>query len=200
MPLSGRNVGRERWLSIQVVERGLLPRHVAVGRAEHDLGDGRAAGPDALGQGQRDGGRHLLAALGHAHGDPAGPAGRGHQLGAVEHQVRGPEEQQLVLVAGRFALHGVDDDGPAAAGGVGHGELDGGREARPAPARQPGRLERGDERLAPGPPGRGRERHGAQAGHVAGQVGGVTEEVVGRRRRESFVHARSHRSLPCHVG
>ena len=39
-----------------------------------------------------------------------------NELGPVEHQVRGPEQQELVLVAGRLALHGVDHHGPTRTG------------------------------------------------------------------------------------
>ena len=49
---------------------------------------------------------------------PRCAAGRGQELRAVEDQVGRPDEQQLVLVAGRFALHGVDDDGAAGPAGM----------------------------------------------------------------------------------
>ena len=45
-----------------------------------------------------------------AHHYPAGPAHGGEELRAIEHEVRSPGEEHLVLVARRFTLHGVDDE------------------------------------------------------------------------------------------
>ena len=105
-------------------------------------------------------------------------AGGGQELRAVEHEVRRTDEEELVLVAGRLPLHGVDHDGAAAARGVRDGELDGGREPGPAAAGQAGGLERRDEGLAPAPgagrraagrgPARRRDRPGRSDGRAAG--------------------------------
>ena len=58
-----------------------------------------------------------------ADNDSIASAQGGEVLGAIEHQVGSSDQQQLILLAGRLSLHGVDDNGPSDAGGVGERKL-----------------------------------------------------------------------------
>ena len=176
-------------------QRRLLAGDEAVGWVHHRLGTRRAAGGHALVHRPRHGGGDMVAPLGHADGDPARAAGRGEELRAVEHEVGRADEEQLVLVAGRLALHGVDDHRAAGTGGVRDGELDGGREPGPTAARQARGLEHRHECLAPTPGAGPRQRHRAQCGHVAGQVGGVAEQPVAPGGGDGLAHVR-HGGIP----
>ena len=112
--------------------------------------------------------------------------------------MRRPGEEQLVLVARGLTLHAVDDDGAAAAGGVRHGHLDGGREPGAAATGQPGGLEHRHEGLAPAP-GPRRQRDGSQRRHVPRQVGRMAEEAVAARRGDGAAQAR-HGETPLSPG
>ncbi len=171
-------------------ERRLLPGDEAVGRPHEHLGDRRASRRGPFGHGRRDGGGDLLAAFGHADRDPTGAARRGEELGAVEHQVRRAQQEQLVLVAVRLALHRVDEDRAAPAGGVRHGQLDRRREPGPAAPRQARGLQHRHERLTPSPGARRWQRDRPERRHVPGQVGRMAEEAVPARGREDVAGAR----------
>ena len=106
----------------------------------------------------------------------AAPRGGRQELSAVEHQVGGADQQKLVLVAGRLALHGIHEDGAARSCGAGHCQLDGGREPGSAAAGQSGRLERADKGLPPLPSGRGGHRKWAKGGDMAGEICRMAED------------------------
>ncbi len=76
----------------------------------------RVAGCLALGDGLRHHGRDAVAADGDADDDPRGPTERSQILRTIEDEVGRPGQEQLVLVAGRLALHAVDQQRPARAG------------------------------------------------------------------------------------
>ena len=95
----------------------------------------------------------------------AGQLGRGDR--PVQDQVRGHEQQHLVLVAGRLALHAVADDGRAEPGGGQGAQLGRRREGRSTPARQPGAFDLADEVLS-------------SAVTAAGRACPVTHQVPGQ--------------------
>ena len=149
MPLSGRKDGRDWPDSTQRARADSSPAMKRSGGRTSASGTGAqpaaarsaSARDTAAATWWRPSGTHTVTR--------SRPAGRGEELRAVEHEMGRPDEQELVLVAGRLALHGVDDDGAAGPAGVRHGELDGGREAGAAPAGQARGLEHGDEGVAP---------------------------------------------------
>ena len=109
-----RAEGREGLAGLDPARQGrLLAGDEAVRRPHHRFGDGRTTGCGAFGERLRHRGGDLVAALGHAHRRALRAAGRGEELRAVEHQMGRPDEEELVLVAGRLALHGVHEDGAA---------------------------------------------------------------------------------------
>ncbi len=73
----------------------------------------------------------------------------GQHLGSVEDQVGSPGQKDLVLVAGRLALHAVHDEDAPPAIGRGGGEFRPGREGPPASPGQSGGLQGADQRVLP---------------------------------------------------
>ena len=135
VPLSGRNDGRDSTRVEEPRQCRLLAGDEAVRWSDECFGHSRVTDPDALVErpDHRLGDR--MPPLRHTDRDGVRAACRRQHLGAVEHEVRRPEKEKLVLVAGGFTLHGVDDDGADGAAGASRRELGGSREA----CRRPGR-------------------------------------------------------------
>ena len=190
-PLSGRKDGRDR-PDRSSASADSSPATKRSGGRTRTSGTG-AQPPPALGHGRERGG-DVVAACGHAHGDPSRPACRGQQLRPVEHEVGRPQQEQLVLVAGGLALHGVDEDGAARAGGVRHGQLDRRREPGPPTARQPRGLEHRHERLAP-PPG-ARAAAGTGPASPRGRPGRSDGRAAGSGRWPAWSRSRYARRAP----
>ena len=190
VPLSGRKDGRDWPDSTQCARADSSPamkrsggRTICSGTGAQPAAARSASARDtAAATWSRPSGTHTV--------DPLRAAGRGEELRAVEHQMGRPDEEELVLVAGRLALHGVHKDGAAGPAGVRHGELDGGREAGAAAAGQAGGLEHRHERVAPSGGAVSGQRDGTQGGDVAGQVGRVAEQAVAARGRDGLAGAR----------
>ena len=81
--------------------------------------------------------------------DSNGAAQGGQVLRAVQRQMGCSGQEQRVLVAGRLALHRVDHDGPAGAGGLGDLQFDRRGECATATTGQVRSVEAGHEALLP---------------------------------------------------
>ncbi len=196
VPLSGRKKGSDSPVSTQLASADSSPAMKRSGGRTMDFGNGRVAGGRALVQRACHRRGDLMPPFRHTDDHPVCADGGGQELGAVEHQVRRTNEQKLVLVAGRLALHAIDEDGAARPSGVGDRELDSGREAGPAPAGQAGGLEHGDEGVTPTMARRSGQRDGTQGGDVTGQVGRIAEQSVAARGPQRLAGARHAGLLP----
>ncbi len=159
-------------------QRRLLARDKPGGRPDEVLGHDRVPTFGALVDRTVHRVGDGIPPLGNAHEYLVRPARGRQQLGPVEDEVGGSCQQDLVLVAGRLALHAVDNEDPSPSIRIGHGELGPGREGSSATTRQSGRFEGRDECLLPGHMRESGRPQGAVGRQVAGEVDWVTEEMM----------------------
>ena len=142
----------------------------------------------------RDGDR--LTAGRDAHDDPAGAAHGGEELCAVEHEVRRPGQEDLVLVARRLAFHAVHHEGSALTVGSGRAQLCRRRKGAAPAAQQTRQLEARDEGLLPRAVDARRDGEWPVGVDVVHEVDRMAEKAVQGRPRGSLAQISAHSPLP----
>ena len=168
-----RHPGRHRYAVLDPVhQRARLARDEPARRGEDP--DRNRVIPGAPALGDRLVNDLAYRTMGHDQHLP-GPGQSSGEHRPIQHQMRLPGQQHLVLRAGWLALSAIGDDHRAARPGRHRGQLPGGGEPGTAPAGEPGPADLGDELLPASsiPADRGQP---TMPGQVTGQGGRATAE------------------------
>ena len=193
--LSVRKSGQGHSPVDEVHQRRFLTGHKAVRWPYDGFAHSGVAGRTSLGDGLRHHSCDAVAVDGDTDHNPRRSAQRSQILCSVEHQVRGPRQEQLVLVAGRLALHAVHQQRSAIARGACDGELDGRGKAAPTPPRQPGLLDARRQGVLPRRAAPEPYRQGTVCLDVAGEITRLAEQAMHGALRWGLAHARRHVDL-----
>jgi hypothetical protein len=136
------------------------------------------------------------AAVGHTDHDAITPAQGRQVLGSVEHQVRRTSKEQLVLTAGRFSFHRIDDDDAAMAGSLGNGQLHGSGKCPTTTTGEAGFLQASHETVLPGTAAAARHVEGTMGVEMPLQVSWLAQQVVDSLQRWCLAGTKGHLDAP----